>query len=79
MASGSLDSAAVFKARALAINVAPDVLQMFIDGGITTMATYAFAAQFTPGSSDERPLVQLISDILTRPPSVVELACLRRL
>ena len=79
MASSALDSQAVFEARALAIGLPDATLRLFITSGINTMASFAFSAQFQPGSSDERPLLELLNTVIGRAPTIAEISTLRRL
>ena len=47
--------------------------------GLSTMGTFAFACNYTPGSADHRPLVTLATNVLGAAPSTKEMACIRRL
>ena len=58
------DSAAVFKSRALEIGLAPDAFVKFEAEGLVTLAALAFSCHFSPGSPDEKPLVELATKVL---------------
>jgi hypothetical protein len=75
----TVESEAAFSARALSIGLHSDVLKLLRDGGLDTFGKYAYSSAYTPGSSDEKPFVQLLTTILGRDPTVQELAVLRRL
>ena len=47
--------------------------------GLNTLGTFAFACNYAPGASDERPLVNLATNVLGNAPSTKEMACIRRL
>ena len=73
------DSVANFQASALKLGLDPAVLKLVTDGGVDTIAKYAFVSSFVPGGSDERPFVDALKALLKRDPTVGELAVLRRL
>ena len=73
------DSVANFQASALKLGLDPTVLKLVTDGGVDTIAKYAFVSSFVPGGSDERPFVDALKALLKRDPTVGELAVLRRL
>ncbi|CAE6946874.1 SLC24A2 [Symbiodinium sp. CCMP2592] len=73
------DSTANFRARAIALGLDEAVLQKIIDGGIDTLAKFAFSSSYTPGAQDEGPFLESISTLLGRSGSVGELSVLRRL
>jgi hypothetical protein len=73
------DSKAVFKRRCEEIGFEPDVIELIINHGLDTMAKFAFACHFSPGSADESPLIQLAKEIMRCAPSTVEMSCVRRL
>ena len=43
------------------------------------MAIFAFACNFSPGGTDEKPLLDLVKEVLGGEPSAKEMACMRRL
>ena len=73
------DSTAVFKRRADEIGVSSDVFNALTAEGLTTMATFAFSCNYSPGASDEGAFMTLVKKVLKRDPSTLELSCLRRL
>jgi len=73
------DSKAVFKRRCEEIGFESDVIEQITNHGLDTMAKFAFACHFSPGSADESPLIQLAKEIMRRAPSTVEMSCVRRL
>ena len=73
------DSKAVFKRRCEEIGFETEVTEMIVNHGLDTMAKFAFACNFSPGSADESPLVQLTKEVLKRPATTVEMSCVRRL
>ena len=73
------DSAAVFKSRALEIGLAADAFAKFEAEGLVTLASLAFSCHFSPGSADEKPLVDLATKVLGAPPSLKETSCVCRL
>ncbi|CAE7034318.1 unnamed protein product [Symbiodinium sp. CCMP2592] len=73
------DSAANFRARAIALGLDEAVLQKIVDGGIDTLAKFAFSSSYTPGAQDEKPFLDSIATLLGRDGSVGELSVLRRL
>ncbi|CAE7303252.1 SLC24A2 [Symbiodinium sp. CCMP2592] len=73
------DSTANFRARAIALGLDEAVLQKIIDGGIDTLAKFAFSSSYTPGAQDEGPFLESIATLLGRNGSVGELSVLRRL
>ena len=73
------ESKAVFSQRATQIGIEPDVLKAFVDKGFSTMATFAFACQYTPSSSSDRALIEMIKDTLGRDATPLETSLLRRL
>ena len=73
------DSKAVFKRRSEEIRFEPEVTELIVNHGLDTMAKFAFACNFSPGSADESPLVHLTKEVLKRPATTVEMSCVRRL
>ena len=73
------DSKAVFKRRCEEIGFESDVTELIVNHGLDTMAKFAFACNFSPGSADESPLVQLTKEVFKRPATTVEMSCVRRL
>jgi len=73
------DSEAVFKRRREEIGLEPEVIEQITNHGLDTMEKFAFACHFSPGSTDEFPLIQLAKEIMKRAPSTGEMSCVRRL
>ena len=73
------DSTAVFKKRFLEIGLSEANFDAFDAEGLNTMGTFAFACNYAPGVSDERPLVALATKVLGVDPTTKEMACVRRL
>ena len=73
------DSKAVFEQRARNIGLTDAVIKLFTDASLDTMAKFAFACNYSPGGSDDKPFKDLISKVLSRDPNLVEESCLRRL
>ena len=73
------DSAAVFKARATEIGLTDDEFKKLEAQGLTTMAAFAFCCHFNPSASDEKPLVDLVTKVLTTAPTLKQMSCFRRL
>ena len=73
------DSEAVFKERFLELGLTTAQYDKFKDEGLTTMGTFAFGCNFSPGSADERPLVTMIKNVLGADPSTRDMSCFRRL
>ena len=76
---GNVESKPVFRARALQIGIAANIYDLLDAASISTFGTFAFSCAFQPGTGDEAPFVKLITDVLSRPPTIGELAMLRRL
>ena len=75
--SATLDSENVFKARALAIGLEPALLTDLINAGLTTMSKLAFLCGIQPGTSDDKPFVLAIHEILTRDPDTAAIPTLQ--
>ena len=73
------DSKAVFKRRCEEIGFESEAIEQITNHGLDTMAKFAFACHFSPGSTDEAPLIQPAKEIMKRAPSTVEMSCVRRL
>ena len=73
------DSEAVFKEQFLELGLTTAQYDKFKDEGLTTMGTFAFGCNFSPGSADERPLVTMIKNVLGADPSTRDMSCFRRL
>ena len=73
------DSSAVFEQRSRAIGLSDDVIKGFKDNGLDTMAKLAFACNFSPGGSDDKPFKDLLTKVLGRDANLVEESCARRL
>ena len=61
------DSVAVFKKRFLELGLSEANCNSFNAEGLNTLGTLAFSCNFAPGSSDERPLVTLATNVLGQP------------
>ena len=75
----TVESEAAFASRALSIGLRPEVLKLLKDGGLDTFGKFAYSSSYTPGSSDEKPFVDLLTTVMGRDPTVQEVAVLRRL
>ena len=73
------ESTAVFKKRCLEIGLTEANYTAFKDEGLETLGTFAFACNYSPGNSDDRPLVNLVTKVFGAAPSTKEMACVRRL
>ena len=78
MASG-LESTPVFRARARQVDMRETDIDLLAASGIDTMGSYAFCCSSQPGSSDEGPLVAVLTQVLNGPPTVAVMARMRRL
>jgi len=79
MSASTLDSEAAFQARAKELGLKAEVLQKLKDGNIKTFGSLAFASPYQVGQPDESPLIEALTAILGRAPTVQELVPLRRL
>lgn len=77
--SSSVDSKAVFEARANSFGLSGAVFNAFQAADIDTMSKFAFGCAFQPHSPDETPLTDMFRTVLTRDPTISELSILRRL
>ena len=57
----------------------PAHVDLIVDAGFGTMAKLAFACNFSPGATDETPLVTLATTVLGQAPTASELGTWRRL
>ena len=73
------ESTAVFKKRCLEIGLTEANYTAFKDEGLEALGTFAFACNYSPGNSDDRPLVNLVTKVFGAAPSTKEMACVRRL
>ena len=73
------ESEANFSARAQKLGLSADVLQLVVDGGVNTLAKFAYVSSFIPGQSDETPFVAALKELLKRDATVGELSVFRRL
>ena len=64
----AVDSAASFKARALELGVTEAEIERFKARAVQTFAQYAFVANYQPQSTDEKPLRDMLADILGADP-----------
>ena len=62
-----IDSEANFKSRALAVGIDEAVVNRAVASGIRSLASYAFASTYQPGSNDDTPLRQLVAPWLGLP------------
>lgn len=58
------ESKAVFEARALEIGVEKDDLEKLAEKGVATFGQYAFICPFAPGSTDEKLLIDALTELL---------------
>ena len=77
--AASLDSAAVFAARAVAIGITPGGFEKLVAAGFNTMNKFAFSSTYAPGSADDKPLRDLLVEVLGEAPPLGQLAAYRRL
>ena len=77
--SSSVDSKAVFEARASSCGLSAIVFSAFQAADLDTMSKFAFGCAFQPHSPDEAPLIDMFRRVLTREPTLSEMATLRRL
>ena len=73
------DSRAVFEQRARNIGLTDAVIKLFTDASLDTMGKFAFACNYSPARSNDKPFKDLLSKVLQRDPDLVEESCLRRL
>ncbi|CAE7779729.1 unnamed protein product, partial [Symbiodinium necroappetens] len=66
-------------ARAAALGLDEDVIELFMDAKVDTLSKYAFCSSYVPGQSNETEFLTAIKAIMKRDASVGELSCLRRL
>ena len=69
------DSKAVFKQRAQSIGLEEDVIKLFTDAKLDTMAKFAFSCSYTPNGADDKPFKDLIAKLLGREATLVEESC----
>ena len=78
-----IDSEANFKSRALAVGIDEAVVNRAVASGIRSLASYAFASTYQPGSNDDTPLRQLVAPWLELPagtePTAAMMSPFRRL
>ena len=55
--SGTIDSEAVFSQRCKAIGMSDALLALLINGGFTSMGSFAYSCSYVPGSGDDTALV----------------------
>ena len=75
----ALDSSVAFRQRALQCQISEDHVARLQDDGIRTFAQYAFCCTYSPGGSDEKPLLDRIEGAIGAKPSAAEVANFRRL
>ena len=59
------ESSAAFRSRALDLGLAEDRFELLVGAGVRNFGQYAFICQYQPGSSDEGPLLKVLSEIYT--------------
>lgn len=69
MASASLESTAVFESRALAMGLSSVEIGNLVSNGWGSFATFAFAANFVPGSANDSEFVQLCATVCGADPA----------
>ena len=80
MSEASLDSLAVFSQRAKEIGFSDEDLERIKTEGVASLAKFGFSCKFSPGQSDEGPLVELGKTIFaTDPVPTSKMSALRRL
>ena len=73
------DSVPTFKARAAALGLAADVIDLFLDAKVDTLSKYAFCSSYVPGQANESEFLAALKAVMKRDATVGELSCLRRL
>eukprot|EP00439_Symbiodinium_sp_Y106_P001838 s9507_g1.t1 len=73
------DSVPTFKARAAALGLAADVVDLFLDAKVDTLSKYAFCSSYVPGQANESEFIAALKAVMKRDATVGELSCLRRL
>lgn len=74
-----MESKPVFKARAAQIGISDLILAALDEESLCTFGAFAFSCAFQPGGADETPFVEMIKKVISRDPTIGELALLRRL
>lgn len=59
------ESSAAFRSRALDLGLAEDRFELLVGAGVRNFGQYAFICQYQPGSSDEGPLLKVLSEVYT--------------
>lgn len=78
MATG-IQSEAVFRARAVQLDVPVPIMDLFVIAGIKSMGAFAWSSSFQPGQTDETPFITMVETVLGRRATLGEIAALRRL
>eukprot|EP00438_Fugacium_kawagutii_P023794 Skav228141 [mRNA] locus=scaffold2683:55686:56831:+ [translate_table: standard] len=73
------DSKPVFKDRCNSAGLASAVSDLVVAAGFDTLSKFAFCSSYVPGSGDETAFVKTVKTILSREPSLGELASFRKL
>ena len=73
------DSVPTFKARAAALGLTADVIDLFLDAKVDTLSKYAFCSSYVPGQANESEFIAALKAVMKRDATVGELSCLRRL
>lgn len=77
--SSTLDSEAVFRARALQVGLDAQGLDTIVAAGVKTFSTLAFACSYTPGASDDSTFIALVNQLFGRDPGIATTSIMRRL
>ena len=73
--AGSVDSRAVFLARAEVVGIEPAGIALMDAAGLNTMAKWAFSTAYSPGSADDSAFKDLLRQLLGADPSTAQLSC----
>jgi hypothetical protein len=80
MSEASLDSLAVFSQRAKEIGFSDEDIERVKAEGVASLAKFGFSCKFSPGQSDETPLVDLGKVVFNADPvPTAKMSALRRL
>jgi hypothetical protein len=77
--AGSIESTAVLRSRAEAVGIPAAGVQAMLDAGFTSLAKWAFACSYTPGSADDTPFQTMLATMLQGAPSPGDMSSYRRL
>ena len=73
------ESQPVFEKRLDALGFDPVVKKSLLGNGVTTLSTLAFISEYNPSSTSEKPLIDVLEQLIGREPTVKEKAGFRRL